>query len=126
MKKALICLFVYAAVVSNVRIFAQAPPATGQADAGGSTSATQATLPAPTTLSVRGTIEKYDESTRTLSLSTSNGTVQFVVGSTTRIRQGWRKVDASELQKLTGDRATVRYTEFGGHKSVESVHVFRK
>jgi hypothetical protein len=124
MKKTLIHLLVYAAVVSNVRISARTAPTTGQADAGASTRATQATPPSSTTLSVRGTIEKYDESTRTLSLSTSNGTVQFVVGSGARIRQGWRKVDASDLQKLAGNRATVRYTEVGGKKAVESVHVF--
>jgi hypothetical protein len=78
------------------------------------------------TVSVRGTIEKFDPSTRILSLSTAHGTVQLPVPSSTRIRQGWRKVDASELQKRTGDRATVRYTESGGRKSVESVHVFGK
>jgi hypothetical protein len=35
-------------------------------------------------------------------------------------------VDASELQKLAGNHATVRYTESDGAKVVESVHVFGK
>ena len=78
------------------------------------------------TVSVRGTIERFDPSTRILSLSTAHGTVQLPVPPSTRIRQGWHKLDTSVLQKHTGDRATVRYTESGGRKSVESVHVFGK
>jgi hypothetical protein len=78
------------------------------------------------TVSVRGTIERFDPATRTLWLSTAHGTVQLPVPPSTRIRQGWRKVDASELRKLIGDRATVRYTDSAGRKSVESVHVFGK
>jgi hypothetical protein len=99
--------------VGAVRPFAQAtPPAS--------------TLPAVTTLSVRGTIDKYDRSTRTLVLSTPTGTVQFPVVATTRIRHGWHKVDLADLPALAGDRATVRYTESSGNKTVESVHVFDK
>jgi hypothetical protein len=126
MKGTLICLLVSAAALSNVPTVAHASPTTEQAETGVSTDAAQSTPPSSTTLSVRGTIEKFDASTRTLSLATSNGTVQFRVASTTRIRQGWHKVDASELEKLAGNPATVRYTESGGNKLVESVHVFRK
>jgi phage baseplate assembly protein gpV len=126
MKTTLIYLLVSAAAISYVPLFAQARPTSGQADTGVSRSAVQSTPPSATTLSERGTIEKYDRSTRTLSLSTSSGTVQFRVASTTRIRQGWHKVDASELEKLVGNPATVRYTESGANKLVESVHVFRK
>ena len=76
------------------------------------------------TVSVRGTIEQFDPATRVLSLATAHGTVQLPVPLSTRIRQGWRKVDAAELRKLIGARATVRYTDAAGRKSVESVHVF--
>ena len=76
-----------------------------------------------TNLRVRGTIEKYDASTRTLSVSTSNGTMQFPVGATARIRQGWRQIDAATLEKLLGYRADVHYSESSGRKTVESVHV---
>jgi hypothetical protein len=75
---------------------------------------------------MNGTIDKFDASTRILSLSTSNGTVQFPVASAARIRQGWHKVEPQELQKLSGYRATVRYFELWGNKTVESVHVFGK
>jgi len=107
MKKSLTVLLLLATLASGAGVFAQAPPA-------------------PTTLSVRGTIDNYDASSRTLSLSTSSGTVRFPVTPVTRISQGGRKVEASELQKLAGDRATVRYTDSGGNKVVESVHVFGK
>ena len=89
-------------------------------------SAPQSMPPDPMTVSVRGTIEKYDPSTRILSLSTAHGRVELPVPQATRIRQGWHKVDASELQRRAGDRATVRYIESGGSKRVESVHVFGK
>jgi hypothetical protein len=88
--------------------------------------ATQLTPIASTTLRMNGTIEKFDASTGILSLSTSNGTVRFAVASAARIRQGWHKVEPLELQKLVGYRATVRYSESGGNKTVASVHVFGK
>jgi hypothetical protein len=107
MKKTLPVLLLLAMLAPGARVFGQAPPAS-------------------TTLRVRGTIDKYEASTRTLSLSTSSGTVQLPLATTTRISQGGHRVDALELQKLAGDHATVRYTESGGNKVVESVHVFGK
>ena len=107
MKKRLTMLLLAATLVSGVSMSAQAPPAA-------------------TTLSVRGTIDNYDASSRTLSLSTSSGRVKFPVSPATRISQAGHKVEASELQKLVGDRATVRYTDSGGNRVVESVHVFGK
>jgi len=107
MKKNLTVLLLSAMLASGARAFAQQPPAS-------------------TTLSMRGTIDAYDTSSRTLSLATSSGTVRFPVASSARISQGGHKVDASELQKMTGNHATVRYTESDGAKIVESVHVFGK
>jgi hypothetical protein len=124
MNERLIVLLLSAALACSVGVFAQNPSATRPIDGAVPTAATQSTAANSTTLSVRGTIDKYDAASRTLSLSTSNGTVQFPVASTTRIRQGWHKVDPSDLQKLAGDHATVRYTESSGNKVVESVHVF--
>src|SRR5438552_3618510 len=98
-------LLLSAALVSGVWAFAQAPSDS-------------------TTLLMRGTIEKYDPSTRTLSLSTPNATVQFPLASTARISQGWHKIAASDLEKLSGYRAAVRYFQSRGRKTVESIHVF--
>jgi len=107
MKKSLTVLLLSAMLASGASVFAQAPAAS-------------------TTLSMRGTIDAYDASSRTLSLATSSGTVRFPVAATARISQGGHKVDAAQLQKLTGNHATVRYTESDGTKIVESVHVFGK
>jgi hypothetical protein len=79
-----------------------------------------------TTLRARGTIDKFDSLTRTLVLSTPGGTLKFPVAPATRIRRGGQNVDPNELPKLSGNRATVRYTESGGDKTVESIHVFGK
>lgn len=86
----------------------------------------QSTPPPSTTLSMRGTIEKYDPSTRTLSISTPNATVQFSLSSDARLRQGWHKIDLTALETLIGYRAAVRYSESLGNKTVESIHVFGK
>jgi len=79
-----------------------------------------------TTLRLRGTIEKYETATRVLSVLTTNGTVRFPLAATSRIRQGLHQIDASVLEKLSGYRADIRYSESGGHKTVESVHVVGK
>jgi hypothetical protein len=118
-------LLLSAVAVSSMGAFAHAL-ATGQGVGAVPTTGTQSLAQSSTTLSLRGIIEKYDAASRTLSLSTSSGAVQFAVASTTRIRRGWHKVDASELQNLAGDHATVRYTESSGNRIVESIHVFEK
>ncbi len=124
MRKPLSVLLLSAAVVSGIGAFAHVRLGAGQIDGAVSTDATQSTPPASTTLRMRGTIDKYDASTRMLSLSTSNGTVRFTLASVARIRRGGQTVEASELAKLSGYRAAVRYSESGGNKTVESVHVF--
>jgi hypothetical protein len=116
MNKRILVLMLSATAVSSVGAASQIPqPAEEPHNAS-----------AATALSVRGTIDTYDASTRTLSLSTTNGTVRLSMTSTTRIRQGWHKVDALDLPKLAGDRATVRYTESSGNRVAQSIHVFGK
>jgi hypothetical protein len=107
MKKSLTVLLLSAALASGADLFAQAPPVS-------------------TTLRVRGTIDKYDAASRTLSLSTASGTLRLPLAPTTRISQEGHKVEALALQKLAGDRATVRYTDSDCGRIVESVHVFGK
>jgi hypothetical protein len=99
-------------------------PEPAQRDETRSADSLQTSRPASTTLRMRGTISKFDASTRILSLSTSKGLVQFSLGSTARIREAWQKIDALELEKLVGYRAVIRYSESNGTKTVESVHVF--
>src|SRR5262245_50752545 len=118
-------LLLSAVAVSSMGAFAQHALPTGQ---GGvvPTTATQSVAQSSTTLSLRGIIEKYDAASRTLSLSTSSGAVQFSIASTTRIRRGWGKGDESELANLAGEHAPVRYTESSWNRIVESIHVFEK
>jgi hypothetical protein len=119
-------LLLSAVALSSMGASAQHHLAAGQGVGAAPATATQSVAPSSTTLSQRGTIEKYDAASRTLLLTTSSGAVQFSVAPTTRIRRGWHKVDASELQNLAGDHATVRYTESSGNRVVESIHVFGK
>jgi len=103
-------LLLLAAALASVGFIQSAPPSSSSS----------------TTLRLRGTIEKYESATRVLSVLTPSGTVKFPLAATSRIRQGWHQIDASVLEKLTGYRADVRYSESGGHKTVESVHVVGK
>jgi hypothetical protein len=80
----------------------------------------------PTTLRVRGTIEKYETSTRILTVSTANGDVRFRLALTTRVRQAGHAIDATALEQLSGYRADVHYSESSGRTTVESVHVVDK
>ena len=79
---------------------------------------------APTTLRIRGIVKKYDTASRLLSLTTADGALQILVAPAARIRQGWSEIDAQQLAKLTGYRAAVRYSESGGNKTAQSIHVF--
>jgi hypothetical protein len=127
MRKRPSVLLLSAAVTSgSIGAFAQAPPTTVQIDGATSTDASKSAPHASTTLSMRGTIEKYEPSGRVLSLTTANGTVRFPLTSTAHIRHGLQTIDASALEKLSRYRAVVRYSDSGGHKTVESVHVFAK
>jgi hypothetical protein len=117
MRRPLAVLLLSTIVVSGAGAFAQAPV---------STDAARSTRPASTTLRMRGTIVKYEATTRMLTLSTSSGTVKVPLALTARIRQAWQRIDALELEKLVGLRAAIRYSESGGNKTVESIHVFGK
>ena len=123
MTKRFAVLILSAAAMSGVRTLAQAPSTTVEIHGTASSPPSQASS---TTLMMRGTIEKYDASNRILSLSSSNGTVQFPVPSTVRIHKGWHRLEAAGLEKLSGFRAAVRYSQSGGEKVLESIHVFDK
>ena len=106
-----------------VGAFNQTWAATGQIDSASSTAVARSTQPS-TTLVMRGTIQKYDPSSKVLTLSTPDGTIQFTMTSAARIRQGWHSIEASALENYSGFHAAVRYSESGAEKTVESVHVF--
>ena len=126
MRKRIALLVWSAALVTSTGAFAQAPEETGPGGNAVSIDAGQQPPPGSTTLRMRGTIDKYDAATRILSLSTSTGTVQLLLASTARVRQGWHKLDPLDLRKLVGYRAAIGYSESGGNKTVESVHILGK
>ena len=113
-----------AAVLTGVPALTHAASGGAPIQGAASTDITHAAPLAPTTLRMRGTIDKYDTATRILSLSTSKGIVQFPLASTARVRQRRDRIDAAALEKLAGYRAAIRYSESGGNKTVESVQVF--
>jgi hypothetical protein len=82
--------------------------------------------PDATTLSMRGTLAGYDSTTRTLSVTTRRGTVSLTLTPATRIRQGRHEIDPMTLEKLTGFRAVVRYSESAGNRILQSIHVVEK
>jgi hypothetical protein len=125
MKKPLSALFLAAAVVSGVGACGTPPVVSAVVDGSASTAVAHASSDS-TTLMLRGTIGRYDGSTRVLSLSTSSGTVQFPVPSAARIRLDGHAVATSELGNLHGYPAAVRYSESSGTKTVESVHVLER
>jgi hypothetical protein len=123
MTKRFAALILVAGAMFSAEAQTQGPPAKGETNR-----TTQAPSPPPssTTVMMRGTIEKYDVSTRILSLSSPTGTVEFPVPLTVRVRKGWHRLDAAALEKLLGLRAAVRYSQSAGEKTLESVHVFDK
>jgi hypothetical protein len=125
MKKLLLALMLAGLPLVATGVCNQARAATGQITSASSTAVAQSAHPS-TTLVMRGTIQKYNPSSKVLTLSTPNGTMQFAVTSAARIRQGWHRIDVSALEKYAGFHAAVRYSESGAEKTVESVHVFGK
>ena len=76
-----------------------------------------------TTLRATGVIEQYDTTTRTLLLATSTDMTRFTLGPSVRVRRGRRSIEVSELAELIGYRASVRYLDEDGARTVESIHV---
>lgn len=104
-----------------------APPSQTQSAAqpanAAATTPAQSKTPAPTTLVATGKIVLFDATGQALTLSTSKGEEQFSVGPTARLREASHMITTADLGSLTGHKATVRYRESAGEKSVESIRV---
>jgi hypothetical protein len=79
--------------------------------------------PTPATLAASGKIVSFDAGAQSLTLSTPKGEEQFTLESSTRLRDSSHAISPNDLSGLTGRRATVRYHESGGQKTVVSVRV---
>ena len=78
---------------------------------------------AATTLAATGKIVQFDATAQSLTLSTSKGEEQFTLDSSTRLRDASHAIAPTELARMTGHQATVRYHDTAGQKSVVSVRV---
>ena len=81
------------------------------------------TAPAPKALSATGKIVSFDDSTKTLTLSTAKGEEKFVLGSNSHLQEGAKTITTANLSSLAGHQAKVRYTGSGSDKAAESVMV---
>jgi len=77
----------------------------------------------PTTLVATGKIVQFDATGQALTLSTSKGEQHFTVGPSAHLQDSSHAITPDDLGKLAGHKATVRYKESAGEKSVESIRV---
>jgi hypothetical protein len=72
----------------------------------------------------KGTVKTFDAATNTLTISTAKGVEEsFMLGPKANLREGEKTIAASDLAKLAGREATIRYMESEGKKHAESVMV---
>lgn len=106
--------------IAGSAMAAQAKPATK------ATHAAKATATTGTATVARGKIVKFDPASKMLTLSTGSGEEQFTLAANARVREGSKSVTAADLEKMAGDRATVRYSESGGQRTAHSVTLAHK
>jgi hypothetical protein len=72
-------------------------------------------------MAATGTIAKYDEATRTVTLTTSKGDESFVVSDSARVTHSGKAV--TDLGTLVGHSAKVHFTQAGDTKTASSIAV---
>ena len=107
---------------------AQAPTSKAPQPSSMQTSSASSAKPAKspaqaTTLVTTGKIVQFDATGQALTLSTAKGEQHFTVGPSARLRESSHTITPADLGKLAGHKATVRYKESAGEKSVESIRV---
>ena len=108
-----------AAAIALAAVWPPVTPAAGQAKP-----AAKPAKPAKVTeITASGTVSKFDAASNTLTVTTPKGDVAFVVDSTASVTANGKKVMASDLPSHIGNKVTVHYTEAGGQKMAQSVHV---
>jgi len=99
------------------------PQSSAQSASTTSTKSAKSKAQTSTTLVATGKIVQFDATGQALTLSTSKGDEQFTVGPSARLRDSSHMITVGDLGKLAGHKATVRYKESAGEKSVESIRV---
>lgn len=80
-----------------------------------------ATAKKPAPLAVTGTVARYDEATRTLTVTTKRGDRNFVLGADTKIMASAKTAPTSDL--VAGKNIKVTYTDAGGTLTATKVNV---
>ena len=99
------------------------PQSTTQPTSAAAAKPTKSKSQTPTTLVATGKIVQFDPTGQALTLSTSKGEQHFTVGPSAHLQDSSRAITPDDLGKLAGHKATVRYKESAGEKSVESIRV---
>ena len=68
-----------------------------------------------------GTLQKVDG--QTLTIKTTKGTENVTVASSAKIREGSKAMTVADLNRETGARVKVHYTEKSGQKQAQSVTI---
>lgn len=85
-----------------------------------------AAAPAPAkakSQSLVGTLQKFDQSGKMLTVQTSKGTETLSLAANAKINQGSKTLTANDLASHTGARVKVWYRETNGQKTVETVRL---
>ena len=72
-------------------------------------------------VSVTGTLEKYDASANSIVVKTAKGEETLSLGSATSIRMGATRMTPADLNGHTGQRVKVRYSEENGKQTAQTV-----
>ncbi len=76
-----------------------------------------------TTHSVVGTLEKYDASAKTLTISTAKGQETVMVSTATHVTSGLKVLSAGDLSSQTGERVKVVYADMNGQKMAQNIRI---
>ncbi len=118
-------LTILAAAVVGMTLFAFAPRLLSRSPEPAAIAAVPRALPQPAAApgpgahSIIGTIEKYDPATRQLTVNLGKSSLGFQVTRDATIRQGSRKIRASELSSHRGIRVKLRYSESAGLRNAD-------
>lgn len=86
--------------------------------------ATPATAPkAARPHSLVGTLQKFDETGKMLTVQTGKGSETLALESNALIHQGSKSLTAADLASHTGAKVKIRYSEVNGQKMAEDVRL---
>jgi hypothetical protein len=73
--------------------------------------------------SLVGTLQKFDETGKMLTVQTGKGSETLTLESSARIHQGSKSLSPADLASHTGAKVKIRYSEVNGQKMAEDVRL---